>query len=66
MIHFVFLLQNVFSAQISRKQYKLDGWNFFKIQKLMTLENFFKKCKTFDVVHMQVRVELHSSWAFLN
>ena len=32
----------------------------------MTLEKIFKKCKSFDVVYLQLRVKLHLSWAFLN
>ena len=31
----------------------------------MTLKKFFVKGKSFDVAYLQLRVELHSSWAFL-
>ena len=32
----------------------------------MTLEKMFQKCKSFDVAYLQLKVELHSSWEFLN
>ena len=48
MIYFAFFAANVVSIRISRKQYKLEGWNLLKkIEKLMTLENIFKKMQNF-------------------
>ena len=32
----------------------------------MTLKKFSKKRKSFDFSYLQLKVELHSSWAFLN
>ena len=33
----------------------------YKIEKLITLEKIFKKCRSFDVAYLQLRVELHQS-----
>ena len=53
-----FFATSVLSTRISRKQYKLNGWNLlWKTEKLMTLEQIFKKCKSLDNAQLQLRVE---------
>ena len=68
MIHFAVFGANVFSIRLSRKQYKLERWNFgVKDREANDLrKKFSKQCQSFDVVRLQLWVELHLSWAFFN
>ena len=66
MIHFAVFAANVFffNPNISEtKQARL--LKFFNDREANNLEKkFSKKCKSFDVAYLLLRVGFHSSWAF--
>ena len=66
MIHFAFLLRTFFQPEYLGNNTSLTPGIFLKMEKLMTLKTNFKKCESFDVAYLQLRIELHWSWAFLN
>ena len=60
MIRFTFLLQAFFQPNIS-ETIQARRLKIFEGREANDLENFFKKCKNFDVSYLQLSIELHLS-----